>query len=126
MILTKVKQFDHDLHIWNPLIKASRTSSHKFKHSCGLVDSKGNIISIGVNSKKTHPRLGSKPPYLTLHSEGAAIYYCLKKRIKVQGLSAFVCRVDQYGNPINSKPCKYCIDLFNAFDINKVYYTVTS
>jgi len=126
MILTTVKKFDMNLDIWKPLIKASRTSSHKFKHSCGLVDSKGNILSIGVNSKKTHPRLGSKPPYLTLHSEGAAIYDCLKKRIDPFGLVAFVCRVDQYGNPINSKPCKFCINHFKTFGIYKIYYTITS
>lgn len=126
MILIEVDSFTDNTSTWEPLIKASRTSEHKFKHSCGLVDSKGKIVSIGVNSLKTHPRLGSKPPYLTLHSEGDAIYRCLKKGIDTKGLTAFVCRVDQYGNPINSKPCKFCINHLRDFGISKIYYTVTT
>ena len=121
----EVDSFNEDLHIWEPLIELSRTSKHKFKHSCALVNSKGKILSAAINSLKTHPVLGSKPPYLTLHSEGNAIYGCLKNNIKTFGLVAYVCRVDQYRRPINSKPCKSCLKLFTDFGISKVYYTVT-
>jgi hypothetical protein len=108
-------------------------------HSARLASAivfKNDIISIGVNSRKTHPfqaKYGSNEESICLHSEVAAIRGALrymdademrkctlyvsrrKKRLLKNGHYEFVDGM--------AKPCVGCQSCIAQFGIKKVYYT---
>ena len=96
---------------------------------------KNDIISFGINQKKTHPfqaMFGKNSDCIYLHAEIDAIKNALRI-ITVDELSRstlYVCRVkydcDQKSNFIFglSKPCSGCSRAIANFDIKNVYYSL--
>lgn len=89
------------------------------------------IVSIGVNSYKTHPfqkKYGKNDMAICIHSEIAAIGKALK-RISIDELrraTLYIARVKQIDQSSQwglARPCKGCQRAIAAFDIKKVYYT---
>jgi len=119
MDLVEVNSVDETDPIWAKLKRLAQKSMLKSKHSCVLTTKKGEIVSWGVNQNRTHPKYGSKPPYFTLHAEGAALFDCIKKGCNPKGLIAYVYRK----GGTNSKPCKCCQALLARFGIKIIYHS---
>ena len=94
---------------------------------------KGEIISIGVNQKKSHPfqmKFTKNEHAIFLHAETDAIKNALKKYdIETIAKSAlYICRMKKdevTGAYIRglSRPCVGCLRAIATFNIKEVYYT---
>lgn len=96
---------------------------------------KNNLISIGINQKKTHPfqaQFGKNKDSIYLHAEIDAIKNALKF-ISVDELSRcslYICRVKYDGKEKTniiyglSKPCSGCSRAIVNFNIKKVIYSL--
>ena len=95
---------------------------------------KNEIISLGVNQKKSHPfqvKFCRHEEAIFLHSETDAIKNALKRYSleTVSRSSLYICRVkrepDNNKNMIwgLAKPCSGCQRAISAFNISTVYYT---
>lgn len=99
--------------------KLSFKSCHRqFKLGCVII--KGNeVLGIGFNKNKTHPR--SMSEYRTLHAEVDAVVNAGEESL--EGATAYVYRQTEGGNMGMSKPCKGCEALLRSYGIKTVYYT---
>jgi deoxycytidylate deaminase len=99
--------------------KLSKKSSHpQYKLGCVIV--RGNeIVSIGFNQLKTHPK--SVTPYKQLHAEINAVLSADKKDLS--NCEVYVYREHHDGSLALSKPCQYCQAVLESVGIEKVYYT---
>lgn len=96
---------------------------------------KNEIISFGVNQRKTHPfqaKFGTNKDSIFLHAETDCIKNALKI-ISIDQLSKcalYVCRVKYEACNKNkfifglAKPCPGCSRAIANFGINKVYYSI--
>lgn len=93
---------------------------------------KNEIVSIGVNQRKTHPfqaKYSKNEDSIFLHAETDAIKNALK-HISLDELSSsvlYICRVKiENGKFVFglSKPCCGCMRAISNFGINKVYYSL--
>jgi deoxycytidylate deaminase len=110
-----------------PVIKSSRIAS------AIVID--GDVISLGVNSKKTHPlqaRYSSEPESICLHAEIDAIKNALR-HIRPEDFRRSTIYVLRYKFRDTSrkssqwglaKPCSGCARAIAAFGISKVVYTI--
>jgi deoxycytidylate deaminase len=90
----------------------------KSKHFTFILD--GNkIISIGWNSKKTHPKTKKWYPYPYIHSEFMAVNQ-LRRNLK--GLTIVNTRI-VHGEMALSKPCKYCREMLRFYGAKRIYYS---
>ena len=99
---------------------------------------KNRLLSFGTNQPKTHPfqaQFAKKPEALFLHAENAAINNALRQmsmeELRKLKTTLYVARIKRKttraGAPIIralAKPCIGCTDAINAFNINRVVYTV--
>ena len=81
---------------------------------------KGQIISVGVNSYKTHPKLKFRSEWPFLHAEQHAIFRWGIDRC--EGLDMYVARVWKNNQSAVSKPCKICQQLIKDIGIKNTYY----
>lgn len=87
---------------------------------------KNNIISIGINQRKTHPfqKKYANNKYCLLHAEISAIKKALN-RINLKELSKstlYVCRRRKTGWGL-AKPCNGCALAIYEFNIKNVFYS---
>jgi deoxycytidylate deaminase len=118
MELIEIKSADETDVIWATLKGVADKSTMKFKIGSALVK-RGRILAVGNNSRKTHPKYGSKKEYMTLHAEGSVIYNANKLGIDTKGCTIIVYR----RGGLNSKPCPSCQKLIEKAGITKVIYT---
>lgn len=101
-----------------------KTMGHHWKHVSFIVR-RNSIVALGVNQPfKTHP-LAHKFEYRynAIHSELAAILN-FEKPIRELCKYDFVnVRIDKFGKPKLSAPCKRCKNLLASFGVHRVYYT---
>jgi deoxycytidylate deaminase len=84
---------------------------------------KNKIISIGKNSKKSHP-INQKYGYFDgsgLHAEACAVIKSGKVDHTKNTLVTF--RIDRNDNLAMGKPCKHCQKLLKDVDFKEIYYT---
>ncbi len=89
------------------------------KRHCSLVVCKNEIVSIGTNHFKTHPRakkLGYR--YDEMHSELDAFVKAPQKK----NLSLYNFRFNRFGEMRIARPCKLCMPWCIAV-FDKVYFT---
>jgi deoxycytidylate deaminase len=102
-----------------------------------IVDSKGNIVSLGAASKKTHPlqkKYQRNPHSIYLHSEIDAIRKAVSKDIDLSVCNLYICRIRSWeiSHKFNirgwgsAKPCEGCQRAIKDYKIKKVYYTLDS
>jgi deoxycytidylate deaminase len=103
------------------------------KHAAAIVY-KNEIMSLGINSKKTHPiqrRFNFREDQLYMHAESDVIVKTIRKygAELLTSASLYVMRM-KYGCSHKrtmvrglSKPCRGCMSMIAAFDIPKVYYS---
>ena len=89
---------------------------------------KNQIVSYGVNKRKTHPlqkRFADKVERIYLHAEIDAIVSFIQKfgSDLLKETELIVVRVTKDGQPALSKPCLGCQKAIRAFNIKNVYYT---
>lgn len=80
------------------------------------------VLSLGINSLRSHPRQIN--PYtnlqgLSIHAELAAILRCKNTR----GADLFVGRILRDGSPALAKPCHSCQAIIREAEIRRVYYS---
>lgn len=104
-------------------------------HLAAAIVINNQIVSIGVNSYKTHPfqkRYGKNSESIHIHSEISAINKALK-RIDISELknaTLYIARVKKTSKESKffdswglARPCEGCMKAIAAFNIRKVYYT---
>lgn len=125
----------HEKHLDDLAIIAEDAQGAARAHLAASIVLNNKIISIGVNSYKSHPfqkRYGKNSEAIYIHSEISAINRALK-RISVNDLAnstLYVARVkkkSKHSKHFDSwglaKPCEGCMRAIAAFNIKKVYYT---
>lgn len=101
------------------LKKLKEFSNHPtHKMSC-VIARKNQVISIGYNKYRTHPK--SKHPYRMIHCELDALLG--NKFVDLKGTTAYIYRETQDGIPALSKPCIFCLEALKIAGIKKVCYS---
>lgn len=96
-----------------------KSSHHTHKMGCVVVN-KNEIVGIGFNQIKTHPK--SPHPFKTLHAEISAILGVSYRDLK--GCTVYVYRETKDGKPAMAKPCQVCEQALKNVGIKKVYFSV--
>jgi deoxycytidylate deaminase len=97
---------------------AEKSSHNKFKLGCVIVK-KNRVISVGMNSLKTHTR--SPDQFKTIHAEFSAILNVHPDDLK--GSHAYIYRETREGILGSSRPCGSCFKMLQDVGIEVIYYT---
>lgn len=90
------------------------------------------LISVGYNSRKTHPlqkKYGKNGHAIHLHAEIDAIRRAVKVLPSLDGCDIFIARVKRPSKlsknwiPGTAKPCIGCQRAIYAFGLRRIYYT---
>ena len=82
------------------------------------------IVSIGMNSYKTHPLMAERTEWPFLHAEQHAI---IRAGVdNCEGLDLYIARVLKNNDLALSKPCKVCIELIKDVGIKNIYYSTNA
>ena len=101
--------------------KYTEESSHRWRMAAILI-SGSQIISVGINKKKTHPLQKGKHAY-SIHAELDCLISAPFNKIK--GSYIVVCRKLTNGDLALAKPCNECQKLLKEYGIKKVYYSIS-
>jgi deoxycytidylate deaminase len=93
---------------------------------CALVCDKRKILSVGINSRQTHPRAPRTERGQKLHAEVAAIIGA--DRGALRGSVLYVVRVGKSNSQAMrmSKPCAQCQAAIIKAGIKAVYYSINN
>jgi deoxycytidylate deaminase len=97
------------------------------RHAAAIVY-KGQILSFGLNSMKTHPimwKFGRNKEAIYLHAEIDAIVRCINKygTVVLPKSTLYVVRINKAGKIVHSKPCSGCQRAIESFNIQKVEWS---
>lgn len=103
----------------------------RFKIAAAILDKKGNLVSLGRNSRKTHPIMmneGYREEQIYIHAEADAIIRALRIDKDLRGYHMAVLRVkkDSPGGKWIvgcAKPCKGCMNLIGSVGIESVEWS---
>ena len=100
--------------------------NYNSRHGAVIIDSNGEVISIGRNMKKWNPRNyihGYPTPYD--HAEANAIFKALNNPTLIRRLNGSTLVVVRLGKTKlkNSYPCENCIELSKLVGISIIYYS---
>ena len=95
----------------------------KFRLGAILVH-KNSIVSVGMNSYKTHPLMAARTEWPFLHAEQNAIIRAGLDNC--EGLDLYIARVLKNNTLALSKPCKVCIELIKDVGIRNIYYSTNA
>lgn len=95
----------------------------KFRLGAVLVH-RNSIVSVGMNSYKTHPLMASRTSWPFLHAEQHAIIRAGLNNC--EGLDLYIARVRKNNDLAMSKPCSVCIRLIHDVFIKNVYYSTNT
>ena len=98
---------------------SSKSDHHRYKIGCVIVR-KNNIVGIGFNQLKTHPKSPHK--FSTIHAEFSALLGA--DPADLIGSEIYVYRQTRNGLPAIAKPCPSCTKMLQNIGIKKVYYTI--
>jgi deoxycytidylate deaminase len=101
----------------NLAIKVARQGIHKRYRVGAVLVLSQNVISVGANSFKTHPKMG----FRTLHAEISALIGVRYKNINHS--SIYVARLNSQGIVGMAKPCTTCQTILKEYGVHEVYYT---
>lgn len=100
---------------------ADKSDHNSHKHGAVLTR-KNNVIGLGFNQYKTHPK--STHGFHMIHAEFSAI---LNSGLETfQNCELYVVRKRKNGTLANSKPCSSCEKMLRLLGIEKVYYSTDS
>ena len=95
----------------------------KFRLGAVLVH-RNSIVSVGMNSYKTHPLMAARTEWPFLHAEQNAIIRAGLDNC--EGLDLYIARVLKNNDLAMSKPCDVCIKLIKDVGIRNVYYSTNA
>jgi len=109
-------------------IAASLDNGLRSQH-CALIVRKNRVLSIGVNQRKTHPKMrrlawGKNRHRNFLHAEISALIGASPEALK--NATLYVARVTRAGNLANSKPCSLCRQAILSTKIKHVVFTINN
>ena len=105
--------------------KTALNNQSKFRHGAVLVKG-GSVINTAVNKKK-YNSFGNRfrniytCGHATHHAELSCILGIDKN--KTQGATIYVARVNNQGEPRNSRPCPMCQEVLKFVGVKKVIFT---
>tara|TARA_Y100001937_G_scaffold56690_2_gene77883 strand:- start:118 stop:483 length:366 start_codon:yes stop_codon:yes gene_type:complete len=111
-MITRIEKF---IDIAKPI---SMGIDRKKKH-CSLIIHKNNVISVGTNHFKTHPKakeIGYR--YDEVHSELDALLRCKQRG----GLTLVNVRFNRFGDMRIARPCRLCMPWCKMM-FDKIYFT---
>jgi len=85
---------------------------------------RNSIVSVGLNSYKTHPLMAARTEWPFLHAEQNAIIRAGLDNC--EGLDLYIARVLKNNDLAMSKPCKVCIELIKDVGIKNIYYSTNA
>ena len=92
----------------------------KFRLGAVLVH-KNSIVSVGMNSYKTHPLMSRRTEWPFLHAEQHAI---IRAGVdNCEGLDLYIARVLKNNTLALSKPCDVCAELIQEVGIKRTFYS---
>lgn len=94
-------------------------SRERTKHGCIIVQS-GAVQGRGVNTYRNQPGIIEEIDALSVHAEINA----LKRAGNVQGAVAYISRVNNNGEPRQSRPCPACLQALKDAGIKRICYTI--
>ena len=116
--------------IFDLLVQESRNADRvKSSFHAACVVNKKQILSIGLNRRKSHPlmsRFGSyRPNQIFLHAEVDAIVRTVNQYGNeiLKESDIYVLRTTKAGNVAESRPCDGCMEVINAFGIKNIYWS---
>ena len=114
------------MNIWHCNLAASMASKSTGKFMLGAVLAKGKqVISVGINSNRTHPRMQRFNPdrsyTVTLHAEVDACMGVPDDAL--EGADLYVVRVNKTGGWAMAKPCKICRKFLHDARLRRVFYS---
>jgi len=94
---------------------------HHF-HLASIIVRRNTVISVGFNSRKTHPKTNT--PFRNLHSEADCILGVDQRYL--EGSSMFVARVgfNNRNKVLMSQPCEYCQAIIFGSGLRDCYFTI--
>jgi cytidine deaminase len=112
----------------NKIIKIARAlkplQQHFRSFHLAAIYKKNQLISIGTNTQKTHPKTieyGYPFPAESVHAECLAV---IRGRLEdYSGYDLIVVRINNRNELALSKPCKYCQHLLNKMNFNSIIYS---
>ena len=102
-------------------IKPLRQDLRAF-HVAGIFK-KNQLVSIGWNTIKTHPRTIPFYPYHQKATHAEALAIIRGKLENYSGHDLIVIRLDNCGEINYSKPCKFCENFVSSLNFDNVYYS---
>ena len=101
---------------------------HAGARVCAVIAHRGEVLSVGYNSSKSHPfqaRYRKNPHAVFWHAETASINNALKKNYHdlLSKSTMYVLRLTHASNPALSMPCEGCARAISEHNINRVLYT---
>jgi deoxycytidylate deaminase len=90
---------------------------------CALVVNRNRVISVGYNSRKTHPAARNTKMSM-IHAEQDAILRA--SDVDLMGADIYVARARRSGLPGLAKPCPVCDEFIRRKGIRRVIYTTNS
>lgn len=99
--------------------KLSSKSDYDAHKLGAVIVRKGNIIGLGFNRKRTHPR--SKTRFQNIHAELSAILNSSEEDLT--GCSIYIFRKTKLGDLGTARPCEHCMNLIKSVGIEMCYYS---
>ena len=102
---------------------AKESSDYTQRVGCIALDSRGRVISTGINQKKTHPLQYRHAQHhnkeaIYLHAEIAALVKC-----RAQPHTIIVGRITRSGKIGLAKPCPICMGAIHEAGVRVIHYT---
>ena len=95
----------------------------KFRLGAILVH-RNSIVSVGMNSYKTHPLMAARTEWPFLHAEQNAIIRAGLDNC--EGLDLYIARVLKNNTLAMSKPCAVCTELIKDVGIRNIFYSTNA
>lgn len=95
-------------------------SRERTKHGCIIVNG-GAVQSKGTNTYRNQPGIIQEIEALSDHAEINA----LKRGSNLRGAVAYIARVNNHGEPRQSRPCPDCLQALKDAGIKRIVYTVS-
>ncbi len=104
----------------NAACRIAMESQERTKHGCIIIKS-GAVQSKGTNTYRNQPGIIEDIEALSVHAEINAIKRCGR----LNGAVLYVARVNNNGEPRQSRPCPDCLAAAKAAGIKRIVYTVS-
>lgn len=102
----------------------ARESETNIKHHrlCALIVKKNKVLSVGYNSRKTHP-IARKSKMMMTHAEQDCLLRC--SDYDLMGADIYVARARWSGTPGLAKPCEMCEEYIRRKGVRRIIYTTS-